>query len=43
MSDVHILGDLPAAAAAALEAVGVKCGPRGAVALGVWPCTHGPD
>jgi len=40
---VHILGDLPAAAAAALEAVGVESGPRGAVALGVWPCTHGPE
>jgi PAS domain S-box-containing protein len=42
MSDVHILGDLPAAAAAALEAVGVACGPRGAVALGTWPPDHGP-
>lgn len=42
MSDVYILGDLPAAAAAALEAVGVECGRRGAVALGVWPSTHEP-
>lgn len=43
MSDVHILGELPAAAAAALDVVGVGRSERAHVALGTWPPSHGPD
>ena len=37
MSDVHILGEIPAAAEAALDVVGVTRGPEARIALGCWP------
>ena len=43
MSDVYILGELPTATAAALDAVGLQTGPQGTVAVGIWPPAHGPD
>jgi PAS domain S-box-containing protein len=43
MIEVHIVGDLPAAAEAALDVVGVGRSPTARVALGTWPPDHGPD
>jgi len=40
MSDVHILGEIPAAAAAALDVVGVTQGPEARVVLSCWPADH---